>query len=93
MQTQHDWSVWQSAALASRPAALAAPIDPMDWPIPCDVKVGAVNIKRGCKLRTLVTRMESLHRMASAALPKVTDEQRAEFWALVGQPLTGEDNE
>jgi hypothetical protein len=57
-----------------------APVDPMDWPIPCDVTTGAVTIRKGCKLRTLVTRMESLHRMATAALPTLTQEQKDANW-------------
>lgn len=67
-----------SPVLASN--AGAAPADPMDWPLPCDVTVGAGTIKKGCKLRTLVSRMESLHRMAVEGLPKVTQEQRDAFF-------------
>ena len=40
-----------------------APADPMDWPLPCDVTVGAGTIKAGCKLRTLVARMHVMHDM------------------------------
>jgi hypothetical protein len=41
--------------------------DPMDWPLPCDVTVGACTIKKGCRLRALVRRMETLHGMAMRA--------------------------
>jgi hypothetical protein len=52
-------------ALAATPSE-AAPADPMDWPLPCDVTVGAGTIKKGCKLRTLVARMEVLHGMTES---------------------------
>jgi hypothetical protein len=57
-----------------------APADPMDWPIPCDITTGACTIRKGCKLRTVVTRMESLQRMATAALPKLSPEERQANW-------------
>lgn len=66
-------------AVAAQAGQVAVPDDPMDSGLPCDIKVGNVTIRKGCKLRTLVARMESLHRMAMAALPVVTPEQRAEF--------------
>jgi hypothetical protein len=53
------------AALA---AQAAAPTDPMDWPLPCDVTVGAGTNKKGTKLPTLVTRMKMLHGMAMQVL-------------------------
>lgn len=37
------------------------PADPLDWPLPCDVSVGHVTITKGCKLRTLVARVQTLH--------------------------------
>ena len=49
------------AALAAAPQAPAAPVDPMDWPLPCDVTVGHGTIRKGCKLRTLVLRMQVLY--------------------------------
>jgi len=42
-------------------AAPAAPEDPMDWPLPCDVTVGHITIRKGCELRTLVLRMQVLY--------------------------------
>lgn len=38
--------------------------DPLDTPLPCDITVGHVTIKRGVPLRTLVTRMQVLYDMA-----------------------------
>ena len=58
-------------------AAPAAPADPMDWPLPCDVAVGHGTIRKGCKLRTLVLRMQVLYdlsqkvEMAAPAAPAV----------------------
>lgn len=43
--------------------------DPLDWPLPCDIQVGAGTICRGVPLRTLVTRMKVLHAMAVQAFP------------------------
>jgi hypothetical protein len=43
----------------------AAPADPMDWPLPCDVTVGHGTMRKGVKLRTLVTRMKVLYEMAT----------------------------
>jgi hypothetical protein len=77
-ETQIGWEFWTAA----KREASTEPSDPMDWPLPCDVKVGAGTIKKGCKLRTLVTRMHMLHRMAMEGLPKVTPEQQAAFFAM-----------
>lgn len=52
------------AALA-QPAPVAAPADPMDWPLPCDVTVGHGTMRKGVSLRTLVTRMKALYEMAT----------------------------
>lgn len=38
--------------------------DPLDTPLPCDITVGHVTIKKGVPLRTLVTRMQVLYDMA-----------------------------
>jgi hypothetical protein len=40
------------------------PEDPMDWRLPCSVTVGHGTIGKGCKLRTLVMRMQVLYEMA-----------------------------
>jgi hypothetical protein len=47
--------------------AQAAPADPMDWPLPCDVKVGSGTMHKGVPLRTLVLRMQMLHDRAAPA--------------------------
>lgn len=47
------------------PQPTTPPADPMDWPLPCDVKVGHGTIGKGCSLRTLVTRMKVLYKMAT----------------------------
>lgn len=47
----------------------AVPADPMDWPLPCDVKVGHGTIRKGCSLRTLVLRMQVLYDMTHKAAP------------------------
>ncbi|WP_428145139.1 hypothetical protein [Delftia acidovorans] len=63
--------------LAAAPQAPAAPADPMDWPLPCDVTVGHGTIRKGCKLRTLVLRMQVLYdlsqkvELAAPAAPAV----------------------
>jgi len=44
----------------------STPEDPMDTPLPCDVTVGHVNIRKGVALRTLVARMQVLYDMAQA---------------------------
>ena len=54
-----------SPSFMGEPAApaQAALADPMQWPLPCDVKVGHVTIPKGCALNTLVTRMQVLYEM------------------------------
>lgn len=54
-------------------AAVAAPADPMDWPLPCDVTVGAGTHKKGVRLRSLVAHMNVLHKMALGVAPAPTD--------------------
>lgn len=76
------WTAAQCANFSSAPGTPEAPVDPLDTALPCDIKVGNGTIRKGCKLRTLVARMESLYRMAVAALPVVTPEQRVEFDSL-----------
>lgn len=43
-----------------------ASVDPMDWELPCDVKIGPGTMRKGVKLRTLVARMTMLHKAATA---------------------------
>lgn len=40
------------------------PVDPMDWPLPCDVTIGHGTIKRGSRLSTLVAQMAVLYELA-----------------------------
>lgn len=56
------WREANVAALASR-AAAPVPADPLELPLVEDVKVGAVTIGKGCKARTLVTRMSIMQKV------------------------------
>lgn len=47
--------------------------DPLDWPLPCDVDIGACVIRRGVSLRTLASRMRVLHAMAAQAFPSAAN--------------------
>lgn len=86
-----DWNdagrmmdAWRDANPRRASSVPAIPgTDPLDTPLPCDVKVGGMTIRKGCKLRTLVTRMESLHRMLMKHMPEPTQEQKAAFAALL----------
>lgn len=53
------------AAICRAVLALAAPMDPMDWPLPCDVTVGHGTMRKGVPLRALVLRMKTLYEMAT----------------------------
>lgn len=52
-------------APAQQPAPSPAPVDPMDWPLPCDVTVGHGTMCKGVPLSTLVLRMKLLYEMAT----------------------------
>lgn len=92
--TQFDYDLAHAAGelsmiannLAAPPAQglPAAPDDPMDWRLPCDVKVGAGTHKKGTTLRSLVSRMEMLYGMAMKAHP-VDEAKAAEFRAFLDQ--------
>jgi hypothetical protein len=81
-------------------APQAAPADPLDWPLPCDVTVGHGTMRKGVKLRTLVARMKALYAMATDkdadAVAERTSAERtalhaafvAQLAAPVAQPLT-----
>jgi hypothetical protein len=45
-------------------ATYMAEADPLDIPLPVDVTIGGGTIRKGCSVRTLVLRMEALHRAA-----------------------------
>jgi hypothetical protein len=56
------------AFLKERETVLEAqPADPMNTPLPCDVKVGHVVIRKGIALQVLVARMQVLYDMAQPA--------------------------
>ena len=75
---------WRPLYAAPVAAAPADPVDPMDWPLPCDVKVGHGAHAKGTKLRSLVRRMQVLYDMAQAAAPvPLTDEQIDEEWFYI----------
>ena len=53
-------------AITAIKEALAQPEqEPMDTPLPCDVTVGHVTIRKGVALRVLITRMKVLYEMAT----------------------------
>lgn len=61
-----DTELWTRAEVEAMLAAQAAgPADPMDMPLPCDVKVGHGTMRKGVPLRTLVARMKVLYEMAT----------------------------
>jgi len=49
------------------------PENPLDMPLPCDIKIGAGTIKKGCKLSVLVHRMNVLYQMAMKTQLGITD--------------------
>lgn len=53
----------------------------LDWPLPCDVKVGNGTHCKGTSLRTLVARMRMLHEAAFGPMPS-KEEQAANLAAL-----------
>ena len=58
---------WQKARDAVKEAlAKQEHGDPLDMPLPCDVKVGHVNIRKGVALRILCARMQVLYEMAQS---------------------------
>lgn len=56
----------QAGSASTWPIPAPTPAEPMDWPLPCDVKVGHGTIRKGCSLRTLVKRMQVLYDMATS---------------------------
>lgn len=71
----YQWAAQQAdAMLAASEPKKSELEDPLDTPLPCDIKVGAGTIKKGCKLRTLVARMEVLNGIVADSLrPKSKD--------------------
>lgn len=81
------------AALAAVPGK-GEPADPMDWKIPCDVKVGAGTNKKGTRFGVLVARMNVLHGMAMKAFPQpspvsgaTSDEAKPQMVTLTGHQI------
>jgi len=65
---ERDAAKAENAAQAQQIAQLgadAAPADPMDWRLPCDVTVGHGTMGKGVPLRTLVMRMKVLYELAT----------------------------
>ena len=55
--------------------------EPLATPLPCDVKVGHVTIRKGVALSVLVARMQVLYDMAQAPQRKpLTDDEIADLW-------------
>lgn len=77
----------EAGAIIAAPAA-AAPADPMDWPLPCDVTVGHGTMLKGVRLGTLVARMKALYKMATGedadeVAGRTLGERQAKFQALM----------
>lgn len=80
---QRPYESWRDMVVAAPPApveapAVALPAEPMDWPLPCDVRVGHGIMRKGVPLRTLVTRMKVLYEMATGRDCDQVENQRAE---------------
>jgi hypothetical protein len=52
--------------------------DPLNTPLPCDVKVGGGTFRKGVKLGTFVEAARRWHNLAYPELATLTDEQKAE---------------
>jgi hypothetical protein len=66
-QSNNGGYVYIPAAImveALKSAEAAKTSDPLDTPLPCDITVGAGTMRKGVKLKTLVARMQVLHKMA-----------------------------
>ena len=61
--------------------------EPMKLPLPCDIKVGHVTIRKGVALSVLVARMQVLYDMAQASPPQrqpLTREQAKTLMTATG---------
>lgn len=70
-------------------------VDPMDWPLPCDVRIGFITLRSGSKLRTLVRQCGSLHKLAmEQSKPNVPVKEwtREDFTASERASLTDVDD-
>ena len=60
----------EALRLGRQAIAEAEKQEPMKLPLPCDVKVGHVTIRKGVALSVLVSRMQVLYNMAQASPPQ-----------------------
>lgn len=60
-----------------KPQPAQEPANPLDMPLPCDIRVGHVTIGKGCKLSALVRRMNVLYEMAQRE--PVKQESKSEY--------------
>lgn len=74
-----------SAASLPSPAPLQ-PVDPLDWPLPCDIQIGQGTIKKGCKLRALVARTSTLQDMVHDYALQALADQAQELDMGYGPP-------
>ena len=71
------------------------PENPLDMPLPCDIKVGHGTIRKGCKLSTLVIRMNAMHDLimkhysAIAPSPRMNEPWNNEEKADLKSTLSG----
>lgn len=69
--TEEEFQACMAAASAAIRAATEegapAPADPMDWPLPCDVVIGHITMRKGLKLSALVKPMQVLYEMTEGA--------------------------
>ena len=75
-----------TAALGYRPPRCPprpAQADPLDTPLPCDVKAGHTTFRKGIPLSTFVTAAQHWHREAFPAGYLLTPEQKAENLAAL----------
>lgn len=60
----HSFSMPRYKAMIAAAPEYQEPENPLDTPLPCDIRIGAGTIKKGCKLSVLVRRMNVLYQMA-----------------------------
>lgn len=70
---QHEKAINAIRAELAKPVE---PADPLDWPLPCDIKIGGGTHSKGSSLRSLVRRMKALHEAAFPGQASITAEQQ-----------------
>ena len=73
--TPKDWTV---LPLYTHPPVPTTQPEPLDTPLPCDVKVGHVTIRKGVALSVLIARMQVLYDMAQ---PKEPEQEQSGFFS------------